>query len=150
MRPKKATQNPVGDDGMEEIHKSLDFKSEELSRVAKQQSMLLDLVNEVKQLKNLVKEKDRKIEDLERRMNDMEQYSRMEDVIISGLDVKPQTYAKAAGVGRSDREDAQMENQQSLERQVINFLEARIFILMQRISQLATHCLGGIDKQNPQ
>lgn len=74
----------------DEIHKSLDFMSEELSRVAKQQSMLLDLVNEVKQLKILVKEKDRKIEDLDRRINDMEQYLRMEDVIISRRTLKPE------------------------------------------------------------
>lgn len=37
MPPNKATQNPVGDESMEEIHKSLDIMSEELSTVAKQQ-----------------------------------------------------------------------------------------------------------------
>lgn len=43
--------------------------------------MLLDLMDEVKQLKNLVKEKDKKIEGLERRIDDLGQYTRMEDLI---------------------------------------------------------------------
>ncbi len=46
--------------------------------VAKQQTMLLDLMDEVKQLKNLVKEKDMKMEGLERRIDKLEQYTRME------------------------------------------------------------------------
>lgn len=36
-----------------------------------QQNMLLDLVNEVKPLKDLAKEKDRKFGDLEQRVNDI-------------------------------------------------------------------------------
>lgn len=35
--------------------------SEELSIVAKQQAMILDLMNEIKQLKNVVKETEKKI-----------------------------------------------------------------------------------------
>ncbi|ROL43579.1 hypothetical protein DPX16_13510 [Anabarilius grahami] len=78
---------------LEEIRKSLNFMSDELSKVAKQQAMLLDLMDEVKQLKNLVKEKDKRIEGLERRIDDLEQNSRMEDLIISGLETTHRTYA---------------------------------------------------------
>ncbi len=62
--------------------------------------MLLDLMDEVKQLKNLLKEKDQKIEVLERRVDELEQYTRMEDLIISGLETKHRTYAKYSGQRR--------------------------------------------------
>lgn len=45
----------------------------------KQQMGLLDLADEVRQLKAVIKEKDRKIEELERRVEDLEQCTRMED-----------------------------------------------------------------------
>jgi len=50
----------VIEDEIEEVRKSLNFMSDEVCKVAKQQTMLLDLKNE--QLKNLVKEKDKTIE----------------------------------------------------------------------------------------
>lgn len=67
--------------------------------MAKQQAMILDLMNEIKLLKNLVKEKEKTIDDLQQRLDDLEQYARREDVVLSGLDVKHRTYARAvAGV----------------------------------------------------
>ncbi|KAJ8353064.1 hypothetical protein AAFF_G00112080 [Aldrovandia affinis] len=102
---------------MEEIRKSLNFMSEELSKVARQQTTLLELTNEVKQLKNLKKEKDKKTDSIERRIDDLEQYSRMEDT-------KHRTYARSAAGGRQD-EDAPTAEQQSREWQVINFLESK-------------------------
>ncbi|KAJ8388182.1 hypothetical protein AAFF_G00136480 [Aldrovandia affinis] len=46
MGPKKAV-NPPAEDDMEEIRKSLNFMSEELSKVARQQTTLLELMNEM-------------------------------------------------------------------------------------------------------
>ena len=68
--------------------------SEELIKVAKQQIGLLDLIEGVKQLKAVIKEKDKKIEELERRVDDLEQYTRMEDLVISGLETTHRTYAR--------------------------------------------------------
>lgn len=47
--------------------------SEELSKVAKQHRSLLDLTEEVKQLKNEIKQKYMKMEKLEQRLDDLEQ-----------------------------------------------------------------------------
>ncbi len=58
MPPKKISS--VVKDEIEEVRKSLNFMSDKVCKVAKQQTMLLDLKNE--QLKNLVKEKDKKTE----------------------------------------------------------------------------------------
>lgn len=54
--PPKKNSNAVEEE-LEEIRKSLNFMSEELSKVAKQEAMILDLMNEIKQLKNLVRRK---------------------------------------------------------------------------------------------
>ncbi|KAJ8394509.1 hypothetical protein AAFF_G00045190 [Aldrovandia affinis] len=102
------------DEELEEIRKSLNFMSEEVSKVAKQQAMLMELMDEVKQLKNLVKEKDKKIDGLERRIDDLEQYTRMEDLIISGLETTHRTYARAM-TGGKDGVDAPVEELQTLE-----------------------------------
>lgn len=76
MPPKKIPS--AVEEELEEIRKSLNFMSDELSK-----AMLLELMGEVKQLKNLVKEKDKRIEGLEQRIDDLEQYTRMEDLIIT-------------------------------------------------------------------
>lgn len=98
--------------------------SDELSKVAKQQTMPPDLMDEVKQLKNLVKEKGKKIKGLERRINELEQYTRMEGLIISGLETKHQTYASTVAGGK-EGEDAPPEELQTLEKQVIKFFESK-------------------------
>ena len=105
---------------MEEVKKSLNFMSEELSKVVKQQVGLLDLIDEVRQLKAVIKEKDMKIEDLERRVEDLEQYTRMEDLVISGLETKHYSYARITA-GDKEGEDAPRGEKLLLEQQVITF-----------------------------
>lgn len=122
MPPKKISS--IVEEELEEIRKSLNFMSDEVSKVAKQQAMLLDLMDEVKQLKNLVKEKDKRIEGLERRIDDLEQYTRMEDLIISGLETKHRTYASALARDKVG-ENALPEELQTLENQVIKFFESK-------------------------
>ena len=67
--------------------------SEEINKVTKQEANILDLMEEVGQLK--IKEKDKRIEDLERRVDEMEQYSHIDNLIISGFKITHQTYARA-------------------------------------------------------
>ena len=57
---------------MEEIKQSLNFMSGKISKVATQQSKLLGLMEEVRELKLAIKEKDKRIGDLERRVDDLE------------------------------------------------------------------------------
>ena len=106
---------------IEELKKSLNFLSADMSTVMKQQAILMELFAEVKLLKIEAQEKDKKIHELEKRVQDIEQYTRMEDVIITGMNVKPRSYARAAAAGRADGEDAEPEDQQSLESQMIEF-----------------------------
>lgn len=128
MGPKK--DNAVGLE-LEEIRKSLDFMSGELSTVAqqqatvaKQQTMLLSLMDDVKQLHTLIKEKDAKIDALETRIEKLEQYTRMENVIVTGLDPKHRSYASVTRAGDAE-EDAPAAEQETLEQQVINFFATK-------------------------
>uniref|UniRef100_A0AAV2MA93 Protein kinase domain-containing protein n=1 Tax=Knipowitschia caucasica TaxID=637954 RepID=A0AAV2MA93_KNICA len=122
MPPKRATSKVEMENEMEDIRKSLSHMSEELPKVTQQLAKLMGLFEEVRQLKELIKEKDKTINELEKRIDQLEQYTRMDDVIITGLRVKPRSYAKAAAGGRNISEDADTEDQQSLETQVVTFL----------------------------
>lgn len=105
---------------MDEIKKSLSFMSEELSKVSKQQTKLMELMDEVKLLKTIIKEKNERIMNLERKVDDLEQYTRMEDIIITGLETRQQTYARAVmNVDKS--EDAPAHELQTLKQQIIQF-----------------------------
>ncbi|KAK5910563.1 hypothetical protein CesoFtcFv8_004387 [Champsocephalus esox] len=93
MGPKK-TQSA---EEVDEIKKSLDFLAGEISAVRLQKKGTLDLVEEVKILQIQNAEKDKRLEYLENRVEDLEQYTRINDVIITGLKVKPRSYARAVG-----------------------------------------------------
>ena len=114
-------------DDIEELKKSLDFRfdflTEEMSVIRKQQVTIMDLVAEVKMLQTQSVEKDKRIDALETRIQGLEQYSRINDVIVSGLRIKPRSYARALGAnnerGRGDTED------ESTEQQVAAFLQTK-------------------------
>ncbi|KAI9533659.1 hypothetical protein NQZ68_021329 [Dissostichus eleginoides] len=119
MGPKK-TQSA---EEVDEIKKSLDFLAGEISAVRLQQKGILDLVEEVKILRIQNAEKDKRLEYLESRKEDLEQYTRINDVIITGLKVKPRSYARAVGAdagGEPGELDAS-----STEQQVAAFLQSK-------------------------
>lgn len=145
MPPKKATQM---ENDMKEIRESLNSMSEELAKVTAQLTKLTELFNEVKQLKAIIIERDKTIMELENRIDNLEQYSRMEDVIVTGLSIKPRSYAKAATDGRIISEDADTSDLISLEKQVLHFFsEKDIHLDAENIA--ACHTLPRKDRTNP-
>lgn len=106
---------------LEEIKKSLNFMSEEISKVVKQQATLMGLMGEVRELRVMIKQRDQRIELLEQRVDDLEQFTRAEDVTITGLETKHRSYARAT-VSDTAGEDAPPEEIQTLEDQVVAFL----------------------------
>lgn len=133
---------------MEDIRKSLNMLTGEMSKVTEQLTKLTDLVNEVKQLRNLLTERDKTISELEKRIDSLEQYTRMEDVIITGLCVKPRSYAKAVADGRNVSQDADAEDLQTLEKQVLNFF-AEKGMHLEESHIAACHTLPRRDRQKP-
>ena len=129
MPPKKPpVLNPAQDD-IEELKNSLNFLTAEMSKLTKKQETMEEMMKEIKEIKIAIKERDQRIDDMEKRLQELEQYTRMEDVILTGLSVKPRSYAKAAAESRSDGEDAAPEDQKSLETQVIDFLLTKDIIV---------------------
>lgn len=111
MLPKKALTAEEGD----ELKKTLEFLAEEISTVKQQQKGLLGLLEELKALRIQNAEKDR-------RLAELEQYSRINNVVVTGLRIKPRSYARAVtasnGGGPGD-----MDNR-SAEQQVTAFLHS--------------------------
>ncbi|ROL41279.1 hypothetical protein DPX16_5388 [Anabarilius grahami] len=114
---------PKKNDEIEEIKKSLDFLCEEIMTVSKQQKMIMDLMSEVKELKKQNQEKDKRIASLEYRVADLEQYTRMNDIVVSGLETRPRSYARAVTttVG-GELTDLDMD---SMEQQVTAFFHSK-------------------------
>lgn len=79
----------------------------------------MNLMGEVKELKRQNVEKDKQIAFLEHRVADLEQYSRMNDVIITGLEIKSRSYARA--VTEANNTEERDEEQGTFEKQVISF-----------------------------
>lgn len=73
---------------MEEIKKSLNFMSEEISKMVKQQATLMGLKGGQCELRTMIEQRDQRIELLEQRVNDLEQYIRAGDITTTGLETK--------------------------------------------------------------
>lgn len=77
------------------IQASLDFISEEIAAIKNEQATIKELVAEVKTMRLENEKKDRQIAYLEYRVAELEQYTRINNVVITGLQVKPRSYARA-------------------------------------------------------
>lgn len=120
MPPKKNISLEEGD----ELRKSLEFLTEEVANIRKDQKKILELMEEVKKLRNENKEKGKMIENLEKRVDELEQYTRINDVVITGLKIRPRTYANAVAADNNGGEPSG-EEVRSAEQQVANFLHSK-------------------------
>ncbi|CAJ1067156.1 hypothetical protein DPX16_5388 [Xyrichtys novacula] len=80
---------------MEELKESINMMSSDITNLMKQNTTITWLLTEIKLLKTKNMEQEKKIAFLENRVSDLEQYSRMNDVVVSGLQTKPRSYARA-------------------------------------------------------
>ena len=119
MPPKRAMTAEEGD----ELKKTLEFLAEEISAVKQQQKGILELVEEVKALRIQNAEKDRRLVELESRVAELEQYSRINDVIVTGLRIKPRSYALAVTTDNGGQTSEQ--DDRSAEQQVAAFLHSK-------------------------
>lgn len=119
MPPKKVLTVEEGD----ELKKTLEFLAGEISAIKQQQKGILSLVEEVKALRIQNAEKDRRLADLENRVAELEQYTRVNDVVVTGLRIKPRSYARAVTTGNGGEPDDQ--DGGSTEQQVAAFLRSK-------------------------
>lgn len=119
MAPKKI----LASEEAEDIKRSLDFLSQDVNDIRIKQDKILNLVEEVTELRVRIMERDRKIVELEKKVEDLEQYSRLNDVIVTGLKIKPRSYAHAVAAGKEE-EPGELEVS-SAEQQVVAFLASK-------------------------
>lgn len=96
--------------------------STDLAAMSKQQTVITDLLNEIKLLKKRNMEQEKKIESLETRVSDLEQYSRLNDVLISGLAIKPRSYLHAV---KGSESETSPDHEETTEEQVTAFLRGK-------------------------
>ena len=109
---------------------------------------------ELKDKKNcdLIKVMNSQVHKLETTVDDLEQYTRREDLVISGISTRFQSYAKIAQSSQNDAKyaEATQEEQDSLESQVLNKLAQHgIVINPEEISVCHTLGKGGRDSKPP-
>ncbi|KAJ8394096.1 hypothetical protein AAFF_G00049010 [Aldrovandia affinis] len=106
-----------------ELKKSIDTLIEEVATVKEQQKTIMALVEQLDQMQADNLEKDKKIAILENRVADLEQYTRINDVFITGLSIKPRSYARAV-TPENGGEPAELDVT-STERQVAAFMQSK-------------------------
>uniref|UniRef100_A0A1A7XGY8 Uncharacterized protein n=1 Tax=Iconisemion striatum TaxID=60296 RepID=A0A1A7XGY8_9TELE len=120
MLPKRSNVS-VNEEELEDIKKSLNFMSEEIT-ISKQQKLILNLMEDIKELRRLSEEKDKRIAMLEGRVSELEQYSRVNDVMVTGLETKHQTYARVAASEGGETPEQEL---RTLEEQVLTFFKSK-------------------------
>ena len=78
----------------------------------------------MKDLRRLNAEKDKRIDELEDRIDDLEQYSRQDNIIITGFNYQHLSYSRAANPDQTtfNHDNSTEQEKQSLEDQVIEML----------------------------
>lgn len=114
---------------MKRVEEQLELINLTLRNVTKQENLTAlneKLSADIQSLKMLLMKKDEKIAMLEKRIDDLEQHTRMNDLIITGLETKHRTYARVADpeAGVLDANALEIETQ-SLEQQVVSFLVSK-------------------------
>lgn len=132
----------------EDLRKSVEFMSHQMESMTIKQDSIMDMIKEIKELKRLSKEKDVKIDQLENRLSDLEQYTRLNDVIITGLPTKPRSYAGAARSGVVTRGSEPSDQEDTVQQQVIEFLQKKHISINENDIE-ACHPLSQKDKSRP-
>jgi hypothetical protein len=146
---KDSKKNKPNNTDMEEevkaIRKDVNLILKQQDIISKQQSHIETLLQEITSLKATNQKQSKEIRALQTRVDDLEQYTRSEDLIITGLKVQGRSYARAATVTEETNDCAPEAENRNIEKQVIDFMtSANIPMHEETIS--ACHFLGGPDK----
>lgn len=127
------------------IRKDVSELLKQQKTISQQQDQIESLLKEMKNLKDVNKKQTETIVQLQSRIEELEQYTRSEDIIISGLKVQNYSYARAAAHTEERGESAVEDENLALEKKVIQFLASKeIEVKPEQIS--ACHFLGGPGK----
>ena len=90
MKTSKTDEDIDGNSSkIDEPATAISMMSDDITTIAKGQFCIQDLLKTIQELQNELK--DIRIETLENRIDDLEQYSKMDNLVISGLNVQYRT-----------------------------------------------------------
>ncbi|ELU15108.1 hypothetical protein CAPTEDRAFT_215954 [Capitella teleta] len=150
---KKNNQNREWDNEGDEMEREMTQMRKDIAKLLKQQDIIMKQQNQIDSLLQEIatlktenkKQKKKEITLLTSRVDDLEQYTRSEDIIISGLRVQNRYYSKAAATTEETNENAADEENLVLEKKVVQFMNSKdIHVREREIS--ACHFLGGPGK----
>lgn len=137
-----ATASSEMHDEIRAIRKDLSVILKQQELITKQQATIESLVNEIQALKEERSKQTKDIAELQKRVDELEQYTRADDVVISGLNIQAQSYAAAASSTEERNEDAPQQETFILEEKLCQALEEHSIIL--KSENISTcHFLGG-------
>ena len=135
MPPKRTKQT---EEELSIVKQQLDTLQEDIHKILKNQNQFHEILQHIEtlkkeniQLKEELATKEARIRDLETRTDSLEQYTRSEDLIISGLNVTHRSYANTVRQNASRQQDSPTEiedtpeENQNLELQVIDFCNSK-------------------------
>ena len=95
-----------------------------LKFLCRQSVQIKQMQREIVSLKDQLRRRDDKVISLEHRVSDLEQYVRMDNLVVSGIDCSHRSYARVAGTANSadQNEHAPMKEQETLEQIVVKKL----------------------------
>lgn len=126
-------------DELAELKKSVTYISNKLDELTASKTEITEILQLVKKLEKTNVEKDAKIKQMEIRINDLEQYSRMENVIISGLQTTHLNYSRvvdqSATAHETDNENG------ALEDNVVAFFNEKLKLAIRKSDISVCHTL---------
>lgn len=127
MSKNRKQSTPEHTTDIAEIKQQLADIKHDIAGISTFQKELAALLTTVKLLQRANDEKDKKIGLLESRIEDLEQYSRIDDIIITGLATKHQTYARATATASNANTDAEAPQEElaTLEEKVVKFFSSK-------------------------
>ena len=138
-------------DDFASIKNLIDFLSEKVDELMHAKKEITEILLLVTKFQAIIAEKDKQIECLEEKVEELEQYSRRENIIITGLKTRHRTYARASTQVISDahNQNAPEEELQNLEHQVIGFLNNKLELSIKPADINACHTIKNKQREKP-
>ena len=130
-------------DDISGIRASLSKIESKLDEITKLRKDFDKLLKSVKTIESESAEKDERIKALKQKVEDLEQYSRMNDVIISELKTTHKTYTRAVNNDGQDYQDAPETEITTVENQVVAFIRSKLEVEIEPNEIEACHTLKG-------
>ena len=125
---RKNTSKCTNVDDIDDIKNCLNVMCEKIDDLSKSKSEISQILNMVTKLEKIINKKDNEIKALQDRVEDLEQYTRKDNIIISGLKTRHMSYARATSnsATAASMDNAPQEETNALEKHVIFFLNDKL------------------------